>query len=302
MNRYLGIDIGGTTIKTVLSNEDGEVRQGPTVDTGADPSAQLREVALSLVEENPDLHGIGIVVPGIVDEDAGIVRYAANVDFKGIPLARMVEKATGVPARLGHDGRAAGLAEGVLGAARDASNYAVIPIGTGISAAICVDGDMFAGASYCSGEIGHAPVIPDGELCTCGQRGCMEAYASASAIARRYSAKTGRRASALDVERALGCDPIADEVWADAVQALAIGLTHLTLSVDPEVIIIGGGLSRAGDTLLQPLRDAMAKYLTWRPVPRIVKAQLGDEAGRLGALLLSEMAAGDPIMIARNTA
>lgn len=300
MIKYLGIDIGGTSIKTVLSDGDGQIIQGPSAATGADPATQLRELAVSLAREYPGLRGIGIVVPGIVDEAQGVVRYSANIDFKGIPLAEMVTEVIGIPARLGHDGRAAGLAEGVLGAARDTSNYAVIPIGTGISAAICVDGDMFAGASYCAGEIGHAPVIPDGVLCTCGQRGCMEAYASASAIARRYSERVGREATALDVEKALGSDPIADQVWADAVQALAIGLTHLTLSVDPEVIIIGGGLSRAGDTLLQPLRETMAGYLTWRPAPRVVPAQLGDEAGRLGALLLSQMAAGDPVEVERD--
>lgn len=292
INLYAGIDVGGTTIKSSLVDDLGTMTLGPSVDTGDSPVDSLRALAAELVRDHPEIRGIGLVAPGIVDEAAGVVTYTVNLDIQGVPLTAMVEEATGIRTLLGHDGRAAGRAEAVLGAAKGASSFAVVPIGTGISAALQVGAHPVTGANFCAGEIGHSPVFPGGDLCSCGQRGCMETYASAHAIGRRYSERAGIQKDARQVEELLGTDPIADQVWADAVEALALGFTHLTLSFDPEIIVVGGGLSGAGDKLLGPLRQRMGELLKWREPPDLKVAELGDRGGRWGAAILGAIAAG----------
>jgi glucokinase len=175
----------------------------------------------------------------------------------------------------------------------------VVPIGTGIAAAHVVHGKAFAGAHGAAGEIGHVVVRPGGRPCGCGARGCLEAEASASAIGRAYSARTGRTVTAADVVRnaALG-EPVAVTVWAEAIDALADGLRIGLTLYDPEVIVIGGGLAEAGDALLGPLDKALAGKLTFQYRPALVRAALGDVAGCLGAglLALSLVDTSEPVM------
>jgi glucokinase len=189
---------------------------------------------------------------------------------------------------LGHDVRTAGVAEALLGAAREVRDSALIMIGTGIAAALVTDGHAIAGAGQMGCEIGHAPVYPDGEPCPCGQIGCLETYASAAAIARRYRALGGADApTAAEIAARLGADPRADRVWNDAVQALAISLTTVTMLLDPSVIVIGGGLADADAALLVPLRAALARRLAWRPAPPILRSRLGSRGALLGAAILA---------------
>lgn len=288
---YVGIDIGGTTIKSSIVDQTGHMVPGPRIITGPDASGALVELAQRLVHEHSGVQGIGIVSPGIVDEAGGIVQYSANLDLEGFALVDAICNATGLPTRLSHDGRAGGMAEAVLGAGRGVNNFVVVPIGTGISAALFDHGNVISGARHSAGEIGHIPIYPDGEPCACGQNGCLEVYASASAIGRRYSVLSGRTADAREVESLLGIDPHADRVWEEAIQALALGLTHVTLMVDPAVIVIGGGLSGAGDILLAPLRTHMGRLMAWRSVPDLKVSQLGESAGRWGAAILGALAA-----------
>ncbi|MBB0246936.1 ROK family protein, partial [Streptomyces alkaliphilus] len=237
----------------------------------------------------------GVVVPGILSGDGdgdagGTVRYAANLGWRDVPLGRLLgERLAGVPVAVGHDVRAGGLAEGLLGAGRGASRFLFVALGTGIAGAIGIDGRVEAGAHSGAGEIGHIVVRPDGPDCGCGQRGCLETLASASAVGRAWAAACGDPAAdAADAARAVAAgDPRALRVWDGAVAALADGLlTGITL-LDPEVVIVGGGLARAGDTLLDPLRAALRERITFQHPPALVPAELGDAAGCLGAGLLA---------------
>ncbi|MGW7368741.1 ROK family protein, partial [Streptomyces sp. NPDC054841] len=193
--------------------------------------------------------------------------------------------------RLGqpHDVRAGGLAEGRIGAGRGADRFLFVPLGTGIAGAIGIDGAIEAGAHGCAGEIGHIVVRPGGPECGCGQRGCLETLASASAVSRAWAAASGDpEADAADCAKAVESgDAAAVDVWQGAVDALADGLVTALTLLDPRTLIIGGGLAEAGETLFTPLRAAVEARVTFQKLPAIVPAALGDTAGCLGAGLLA---------------
>ena len=290
---FAGIDIGGTSIKWMIVDEAGSIlAEGNEATDREAVASQVGTIGQRLAHGHPGLVGYGLICPGLVDEESGTVVYAANLELRGVQLARAVEEATGVPAALMHDGRAAGLAEGLLGAGRGASSFLMMPIGTGISVALMLGDGLWSGATFSAGEVGHAPVFPGGEPCRCGSRGCLEVYASAKGIARRYEQATGRDVGAKAVEDGIGSDPVASEVWGTAVRAPALSLTHMTLTVDVERIIIGGGLSHAGEHLLAPLREEFALMLTFRDAPEIVRASLGGAGGRWGAAILAARVGG----------
>lgn len=264
--------------------------RGPdaVVDAILDFAADLR--AHGMREHGEPAAAAGVAVPGIVDDVNGIAAYAANLGWKDVPLrALLSQRLNGVPVALGHDVRTGGLAEGRIGAGRGTDRFLFLALGTGIAGAIGIDGRIEAGAHGYAGEIGHVVVRPDGPECGCGQRGCMEALASAGAVSRAWAAASGDPgAEAADCARAVeGGDPRALEVWQDAVDALAAGLVTGFTLLDPRVLIIGGGLAEAGDTLFGPLRAAVEARVTFQKLPLIVPAALGDTAGCLGAGLLA---------------
>ncbi|CAL9534617.1 Glucokinase [Streptomyces sp. enrichment culture] len=232
----------------------------------------------------------GIAVPGIVDEPRGIAAYAANLGWRDVPLrALLSDRLSGIPVTLGHDVRTGGLAEGRVGAGRGTDRFLFVPLGTGIAGAIGIDDRVEAGAHGFAGEIGHIVVRPGGTPCPCGQRGCLERYASASAVSQAWAAATGDPdADAADCAKAvMSGDPNAVRVWQDAVDALADGLVTALTLLDPRTIVIGGGLAEAGETLFTPLRDAVRQRVTFQKLPSVVPAALGDTAGCLGAGLLA---------------
>lgn len=293
----LAVDLGGSSMKGAIVAEDGATIASETRPT---PSGGVVDALIDL------LHGLaeaasglgciviaaGVVTPGMVDEETGVVLYASNLDWRDVPLLDILSARLDVPVAVGHDVRAAGLAEHLLGAARDSNDFVLVPIGTGVAAALVSAGSTVTGATGAAGEFGHIPVVPDGEVCTCGQRGCLEVYVSGAGLARRYAAHGGANLSSEDIVARLGTDRIADLVWRDAVTILAQGLTIMTLLMDPGVIVLGGGFSRAGDTLLVPLKAAMADALAWRESPLVVLSLLGGEAGRIGAAVLAYRVAG----------
>ena len=232
----------------------------------------------------------GVAVPGIVDAERGIAVYAANLNWRDVPLRSLLgERLGGIPIALGHDVRTGGLAEGRIGAGRGADRFLFVPLGTGIAGAIGINGAIEAGAHGCAGEIGHIVVRPDGPECGCGQRGCLETLASAAAVTRAWAAASGNpEADAAHCAKAVESgDPAAAEVWHDAVDALAAGLVTAVTLLDPALLIIGGGLAEAGETLFTPLRAAVEERVTFQKLPHIVPAALGDTAGCLGAGLLA---------------
>ncbi|KOG34012.1 ROK family transcriptional regulator [Streptomyces resistomycificus] len=231
----------------------------------------------------------GVAVPGIVDEDRGVAVYAANLGWRDVPLRELLARRLGAPVALGHDVRTGGLAEGRIGAGQGTDRFLFVALGTGIAGAIGIDGRVEAGAHGFAGEIGHVVVRPAGVPCPCGQRGCLERYASAAAVSEAWAAASGDpEADAADCAKAVTSgDPNAVRVWREAVDALADGLVTALTLLDPRTLIIGGGLAEAGETLFTPLRDAVRRRVTFQKVPSIVPAALGDTTGCLGAGLLA---------------
>lgn len=289
----VAVDLGGTTIKGAVLDGASRVlrersRPTPAAEGPDAVIAALLELIAQLRAEG-EVDAVGVVVPGHVDGASGRAIFSANVGFRDVPLRDILAQATGLPALLEHDVRAAGVAEDELGATGGVDDYVLAVIGTGIAAVLKTGGSAVRGAISLPGELGHIPVWPGGEPCSCGQRGCLERYASAAAITRRYAAAGGEPGlSAGDVLARRGDDPAAARAWEEAIEALALAFTTCTYLLDPELIVIGGGLSAAGEALLEPLLEALARLVVWRPVPRVELSMLGARAGLLGAGLLAQ--------------
>lgn len=300
MNHVIALDVGGTGMKAALVGPDGALLHQDRRATGRHRGPEA--VVDGILDFAADLHAegstrlgrgaaaVGIAVPGLVDAEHGVAVYAANLGWKDVPLRALIgERLGGVPVAVGHDVRSGGLAEGRAGAGRGAGRFLFVALGTGIAGAIGIAGRVEEGAHGNAGEIGHVVVRPGGRPCPCGQRGCLERYASASAVGEAWARVCGDPgADAADCAAAADRgDARAREVWQEAVDALADGLiTGLTL-LDPQRLIVGGGLAEAGETLFTPLREAVAARITFQRPPEIVPAALGDTAGCLGAGLLA---------------
>ncbi|RZU19252.1 glucokinase [Kribbella rubisoli] len=245
------------------------------------------ELSQKATADGHRVRAIGVVVPGVIDAEHGTVG-AENLEWVATPVLAELKAAISddVPIVLAHDVRAGGYAELRHGALAGTTNSMFLPLGTGIAAAMIVDGSLVSGDGY-AGELGHSKFIygDTAELCACGQWGCLETVASAAALARRYTARTGRTVDgAREVMELLAAgDPDAEKVWQDALAALIDALVLYTTLVAPTRIAIGGGLVGAGETLLQPLREGVHARLTFQREPEIVAAVLGEEAGMLGA-------------------
>ncbi len=300
MKHVIALDVGGTGMKAALVGADGELLHQARRPTGRErgPDAVVEGILDFAAELR--VHGIrahgepasaaGVAVPGIVDEAEGVAAYAANLGWRDVPLrALLAGRLGGVPVALGHDVRTGGLAEGRIGAGRGADRFLFVPLGTGIAGAIGIDGKVEAGAHGFAGEIGHIVVRPGGAECPCGQRGCLERFASASAVSRAWAEASGDPdADAADCAKAVASgDERAARVWQEAVDALADGLVTALTLLDPRTLIIGGGLAEAGETLFTPLREAVRRRVTFQKLPSLVPAALGDTAGCLGAGLLA---------------
>jgi glucokinase len=290
----LAFDVGGTDIKSALFAADGTVlglRRTPTPIRDGDRTPGILDSVETLARDlraaHPDVapRAVGLVVPGIVDAAAGIGVFASNMGWRDAPLRDLAQARLGLPVAFDHDVRAASWAEHRLGAARDYDDAVILVIGTGIAGAMLIDGDSYTAGGY-AGEIGHSP-IADGPICPCGARGCLEAVASAGAIARRYREATGVDPDGAKgvIARAASGDQVAAQIWDSALDALTLSLAQLTAVVAPQAVVIGGGLSHAGDALFDELRTRLAARLSFHRLPALVPAQLSGDAGLLGAAL-----------------
>src|SRR4051812_4485193 len=281
-------------MKAALIDETGTIRalvRRPTPHDGhRTAEAVVRAVAelsARFGNEHPDVHpqAVGLLVPGHVDDEAGVGVFSENLDWNDFPFRDRTEAAVGLPVSFSHDVRGAGEAEHRLGAAAPFDDVVVMAIGTGIAGAIFIGGRLHTGGGM-AGEMGHSRVA-DGPDCACGGRGCLEAVASAAAIARRYNARTGADVpGAREVlTRAESGDAVAREVWDSAVDALALDLSHTVALLAPEAIVIGGGLAQAGLALFGPLAEKLDGILTFHRRPVLLPASIGENAGVIGAAL-----------------
>lgn len=293
----IAVDVGGTTIKGAVVDADGHflrqvarptpVARGANVVIG-DLRAVVSELVAAASGSLGDARAVAVVVPGVVDAVAGRAEFSANVGFRDVPVRDLVQSTVGLPTLLEHDVRAAGVAEWTVGIASGADDCMLAVIGTGIAGVTHAGGQPVRGAGGVAGELGHIPVWPGGQPCPCGQRGCLERYASAASIARRYVALGGRPgASAHEVAARRTSDPWAGRAWHEATEALGIAFVTCTMLLDPGLIVLAGGLSTAGDALLAPVQAELAARISWRAPPPVRLSPLGAQAGIVGAAVLA---------------
>jgi glucokinase len=291
----IGIDAGGTEIKAGLL-QGGEILESERFPTGRESGAYHAQEQVLLAAETmhkkfPQAQAIGLVVPGVVDADAGIARYSENIGWRDVHFGKMIHDMTGLPVGFGHDVRAGGIAESIYGASKGHANSLFMPIGTGIAGAMIMDGRLFDDPY--AGEIGHLNV-GSAYGCNCGSHGCLETVATGPSITRIYNERSGRAIGGSQevLTAAKSGDTVAQEVWAEATQAIGIALMAYINIVAPELIVIGGGLSRAGADLINPIVSYIDAHLTFQRKPNICVAALGDSAGMIGAGILAVKALG----------
>ncbi|WP_309616769.1 ROK family protein [Salinibacterium sp.] len=291
MELTLGIDVGGTSIKAALVASDGTVRTTKRVLTPRlDPTgSQTISAIAGLVDDfqhRRDFLGVGIAVPGIVNESSGTVVSAVNLGWTGLPMKLLVEAALGRSIAFVQDVRAGAYAEAALGASARATTSMFIPIGTGISMATVIHGSILASEGW-AGEIGQVRVDQTADRVGVTPL-TLENVASAAALARRLGC-----ADAVEVAaRVRAGDPTAGLVWADAVDAIAKALAWATAVIGPDIVVLGGGLAQSGELLLTPLRAAFAAELGSLRHPQVVRARFGDRSATVGAALLAQQHAG----------
>lgn len=288
------VDIGSTRIRAAIVRDDGTHEPVHTRPTPEDLQFRFGEVVADIVAElSQDRRrgpaAVGLAAAGLVDDTRALGVFSSNLAWRALDLRRPVAEATGLPVAVGQDVRAALAAEAWIGAAQNHADVAYVPIGRRVSAALLVDGRELIAGGF-AGEIGHVVIAPGGSECACGGRGCLETIASAPAIASAYAVRsrlspaarakcTARRVAEL-VEAE---DPVAIAVWGEAVDQLSRVIATLALATGAQVVVVGGSLAAAGETLLRPLQAGVTTYGgTLRPL-RVVPAELGENAACLGA-------------------
>lgn len=292
-SRHLGLDLGGTNIKWVVAERDGDAWRALDRGQGATPVAdgpeaivdRLASVGREAIDRFSGVSSLGIGIPGLYDPAAGTTRFLVNIPgaWAGRPVAGPVGDALGLPVALINDARAFGLAELRLGAARGASSMVGLTLGTGIGGVFAVDGRVHQGHDGTGGELGHQTLDPDGPPCGCGNHGCLEAFARADRIAAACGTAT---AEAAFVAARAG-DPAAVAGLEVIGRYLGIGIANMIVVVNPDVVVIGGGISAAFDLLRDPIDAELRSrvHTTALDLVRVVPAELGTWAGAIGAAI-----------------
>lgn len=310
MQTIIGVDVGGTLLRAARYDLDlnilERVEQPTHAELGSDAVLErLYQTARQVLPKPPDtLVGIGVALPGPVDMDNGILIAPPNLPLKDCPVARLMEQAVGGPVFIGNDADLAGLAEHRMGTGRGTKNMIYITVSTGVGGGIILDGRIYNGRGQ-GGEIGHMVVNPDGPMCGCGKQGHVEAYSSGTGIARaaRERLAAGESSSIATLvggdlsqvtaktvgQAAAGGDTLAREIITDAGHYLGVNIASLMMLLNPDMFVIGGGVSKVGPMLFDPMHEAIKKYTMhpgyWEDVP-IVRAQLGDDVVLTGTATL----------------
>lgn len=303
----IGVDIGGTKIAAGVVDEGGRIIAATTRSTPATDPELIEAAVGDAVTELRTAHevvGVGVGAAGFVSSDRRTIRFAANLAWREHPFADAIERLTGLPVIVENDANAAGWAEYRFGAATAARHMLMATVGTGLGGAIVLDGQLIRGSGGFAGEVAHMTAVPDGQWCGCGRKGCLEQYTSGTALVRnaRFRALAGDplmdplvQAAGGDREDIDGPlitrlaqegDPGSVELIAEIGRWLGEGMASIASLLDPEVIVVGGGVAAAGDLLLDPARESYAKHLTareHRELAPFVVASMGNEAGIVGA-------------------
>ncbi len=309
----IGVDLGGTNIAVGVVSESGAILAETSVKTL--PQRPYKEVirdmgncVLRAINQagvsQEDVVSIGVGVPGIADQNTGRVIFCPNIFWTDVPLREELQTYIDKPVYIDNDATVAGLAESVAGVSKGCDNSVFLTLGTGVGGGIVLNGRPYSGAHGIGSEIGHMIIMVDGDPCNCGSRGCAERYCSASAIIRmakeavggapdslilkKASGDAGRINAKLVIDAAREGDPVAVKVFSDYVKYLSITIANLIQYMDPEMIVLGGGVSHAGQFLLDAVRGQVPNYLIYKTLPhaRIELATLGNEAGIIGAAFL----------------
>jgi glucokinase len=310
---HIGVDVGGTKVLAAAVSETGEIlRTARRTTPGRRVSASLVEDALTEavmeVAGGARVDGVGIAAAGFVDAGGERVMFAPHLPWRDEEVRGRLAARWGTAVSLDNDANCAARAEHAHGAARGARDAVIVTLGTGIGGALVLDGRVHRGRNGMAGEFGHMQVVPDGQVCECGGTGCWEQYSSGNALVRYSRARIGVEPTLLNVlcsgnpDLLVGAmvtaaaergDPVASEAFELVGDWLGVGLANLVAAFDPEVVVVGGGVSAAGDRLLDPARIALTRSLVGvghRVVPELRRAQLGPEAGVVGAADLARQA------------
>lgn len=306
----IGIDLGGTNIAAGVVSEEGTILAQAQRRTGAErPFAEvirdMAATAINAVEKAglsmADVASVGVGVPGFFDKETGVVVFCTNLGWHDVPLRAEMRKYIDAPLYGDNDATVAGFAEAVAGVSRGASASVFLTLGTGLGGGIILGGKIWSGAHGVGGELGHIMYRHDGIPCTCGARGCLERYASATALVRiareamernpgsaLFGTPTDRLNARVVIDAARDGDPAAVEAFDEYTTHLSNGIITIISFLDPALIVLGGGVSRAGDFLLEPVRRKVkaGRFFKTLPAGEVVLATLGNEAGIIGAAML----------------
>jgi len=312
---YIGVDLGGTNIAVGVVDEAGKILAEASVKTLANRPWQeiIRDMGrcihMALDKGNfqeDDVTSIGIGIPGVANQDTGVVIFCTNLGWADIPLRDELQKYINKPVYIDNDANVAALAENYAGVSAGCKSSVFITLGTGVGGGIVIDGKPWGGAHGRAGEIGHMNLIPDGVPCTCGNNGCVERYCSATAlirmgkqacigypdceIMRLCSGDVDKISAKTVIDAAKAGDPVAVRIFNDYTKYLTMMVNTITAFFDPEMIVIGGGVSHAGEMLINPIREQLPRYIMFKaiPAPKIELARLGNEAGIIGAAMLGK--------------
>ncbi len=311
MKYYIGIDLGGTNIAAGVVDSEFKILAKASTPTNRPRSCReickdMVKVSLEAVEKAgltvSQIESVGIGSPGTVNSDTGVIEYANNLDFYNEPVAEYIENDLGKPVCVENDANAAAYGEFVAGAAKGAQDAVCITLGTGVGGGIIIGGKIYSGFNFAGAEIGHTVVEVDGVPCTCGRKGCFEVYSSATGLIRmtkeamdahpesKMHEMMGDHISGRLAFNAMRAgDEAAKGVVDKYIKYLAVGIANTINVFQPEVLCIGGGVCNEGDALMEPLKEAVREQVYSKRSEkntRIVRAELGNEAGIIGAAFL----------------
>jgi len=320
MGYYCGIDLGGTNIKAGIVDGEGNLLNKLSIKTNADRSMEeiihdMGQLAVDAISdaglEVKDIECIGIGSPGTPDNDEGLLVYSSNLPFNKAPMRKLIREVVDLPVYIDNDANCAAMAEAVAGAGKGAKDSVTITLGTGVGAGVIVNGRIFSGFNQAGSEFGHTVLVSGGVQCGCGRKGCFEQYASATALARmtREAAEANPDSLLNKVKDEFGewnaqiafvamreGDKVAAQVVDQYTDYLSDGLANAINAFMPEVLIVGGGVCNEGDPLLIPMREKTMSRPYFGPgVPktRIALAQMGNDAGIVGAAMMGKSCVDD---------